>query len=40
MFELKTERLRLIALNLENLRLFIENRQKMEKNRLFRDLHT
>ena len=32
MFELKTERLRLIALNLENLRLFIENRQKMEKN--------
>lgn len=32
MFELQTERLRLIRLNLENLRLLIEDRQKMEKN--------
>ncbi len=32
MFELQTERLRLMRLNLENLRLFIEDRQKMEKN--------
>ncbi len=32
MFELKTERLRVIPLNLENLRLLIEDRQRMERN--------
>ncbi len=32
MVELKTKRLRIIALSLENLKLLIENQQKMEKN--------